>query len=303
VRTLCLHLCIFLLISDCSKSSEQTTREVPKQRAELSTLNRGTLYIEECRASGVPVPDTILDSTWVNHGALGTDLAGAALEVFGEMLPIPTYAELWSWTSASPRGICLALPRWRMSIPEVIGNFGVICQGHDSSKVCFWDNAQTPVPQNPARTQAGNVGYVLDSSIFVGGTDLEFNNFNTSAGGGTAGGGTAGGGPAGGGPAGGTAVLAKGAVCTDCHAGANAFVVHPDDPVFQRLLSDSTRSRMMKTASGWYEPLVSGTWPMNSSKERRPWPNQQSTQATCADCHNAGVRNELPEMNNSSLRG
>ena len=69
----------------------------------LVTTNGGKDYVRECKAAGVPLPDTVLDETagWVNHG-----------EVLDPFILDTFEAELWSWSSASPEGICLALPRW-----------------------------------------------------------------------------------------------------------------------------------------------------------------------------------------------
>jgi hypothetical protein len=208
-----LPVSIFLSFSlslslSCTKSSGPAG-ESGRQRAGLGTLNDGARYIAECQAAGVPVPTNILDSTWVNHGFLRNVFETPSLD-----------AELWSWTSTSPRGICLALPRWvPLASPGEAKALGVICQGFDSSKACFWDNLQN---QYPPRSAAGNAGYLLDSSLFVGGAALEGN----------------------------------AGQCSDCHAGANAFAVHPNDPAFEDLILDQFREDMMKTASGWYEPIV-----------------------------------------------
>jgi hypothetical protein len=218
-----------------------------------------------------------MDSSWTFHGVLQTD--------YGVGPPV-SYAELWSWTSSSPEGICLALPRWSLlTIPTFADNLGVICQGHDSTKVCFWDNRLGAKPSAPpafhppkqismpVQGDVGSIGWPLDSTDFVGGTDLEFNSIGTNP-------------------------TQGGSVCTDCHAGGNGFVVHPEERSFVHLLGDSTRARMMKTVTRWYEPLAPKLWPRNLKRERR-LAGTTST-ASCEACHRLGDRSadELPEVSN-----
>lgn len=204
------------------------------------------------------MPTRILDTTWVNHGYLQRQFESANLD-----------GELWSWipspTSGAPTGICLALPRWvPFASPGRTALLGVICQGYDSSKVCFWDTRR---PHELDRTYAGNTGYLLDSNDFVGGAELD-TNFVPPA----------------------TQALE----CTDCHAGANAFVVHPTDAPFRSIDSNSVLKRLMPTSTGWYEPIVPSNWNMNQRKERR-FAGTPSTNS-CLTCHSAGSRRELPEM-------
>ncbi len=99
---------------------------VAKLRQPSFSSNAGPAYIAECRAAGVPVPNTVLDVNdgWVNHGVLANPF-----------LEPEKAAELWSWVSSSPLGLCLALPRWEVAGAnrERAHLFGVICQGFESS--------------------------------------------------------------------------------------------------------------------------------------------------------------------------
>jgi hypothetical protein len=75
-------------------------------------------------------------------------------------------------------------------------------------------------------------------------------------------------------------------VCTDCHAGENPFVVHPDDAPFSGL----TPSIM---PVGWYRPMVDPSWPQN------PGPTTvldgvSSTQR-CDSCHRQGSAGRFPD--------
>jgi hypothetical protein len=127
--------------------------------------------------------------------------------------------------------------------------FGVICLGRDTSKVCFFDNPR-------------EIRYRRDERVefrksFLGGTSLVTN------------------------PGGG--------VCTDCHAGENPYVVHPDQPTFL-----SIGSSIQSLA--WYDPLVDVSWPQNPGPTNlldavNPVP--PSTQR-CDSCHRAGLAGRFP---------
>ena len=105
----------------------------------------------ECRASGVPVPDTILGVDWVNHGTFE-----------GEFVSSEYFPELWSWESTSPRGLCLALPRYTAASGGRARFFGLICLGVETSRACFFDN--------PRDTMFARGPVALDR--LVGGADL-----------------------------------------------------------------------------------------------------------------------------------
>ncbi|MER2564633.1 MAG: hypothetical protein ABTQ32_28160, partial [Myxococcaceae bacterium] len=201
----------------------------------MFTSNSKAAYIAECQQNGVPLPTDVLDGSWVNHGEVKDEFLAASLE-----------AELWSWTSSSPEGICLALPRWSSG---VAGAFGIICMGQQSGKVCFFDNPQGVFF---ARNQSTPL------SDFVGGAELEFN-----------GGGT----------------------CSNCHAGENPFLIHPEKTAFKSLTSQF-RDFLMPNG-GWYRPIIPAGWPAN------PGPTNSIVatgggSGSCVACH------KLPEM--SELR-
>ena len=149
----------------------------------LSTELQGAEYIELCRSQQVPVPDTVLDegdSRWTSHGILSTNLIGGN-------------AEVWTYESTSPAGVCIALPRWNSNDEAMI--LGLICMSKVNGKTCFFENP------NPSvwGTSLFPRGETLDINEFVGGADLVPN--------------------------------AQG-VCSDCHSGENPFVLHPADPAF-----------------------------------------------------------------------
>lgn len=156
--------------------SPRLQRLLDRSRPSLlrSTLQGGAAYINECRAAGVPIPPDWGSASWVSRGVLDNEFISAASE-----------AEVFVFQSTSPRGICFALPR---SNGNTISLLGIICQGNDTSKSCFWDNQRNKVQFNIAK------GTAVPLSGFAGGADLN----------------------------GGT-----GGVCSDCHAGNNPFIIHP----------------------------------------------------------------------------
>ena len=66
-------------------------------------------------------------------------------------------------------------------------------------------------------------------------------------------------------------------VCTDCHAGENPYIVHPERPPFVGF---------SQFGSHWYEPIVHPSWPQN------PGPTNLlagvSSPGRCDGCHDAG---------------
>lgn len=195
-------------------------------------------YCEECLDAGVPVPDSMFGSKWRYVG-----------DITDEFIDPNSKGELWIYESESPKGVCLALPRFGPG-KDSAGILGIICLGTESSKACFFDNPNGVSFKRNEKTDFRN---------FLGGADLVANGQG---------------------------------VCTDCHAGENPFVVHPDQPVF-KAVADKLKPL------GWYIPLVIATWPKN------PGPTNIldgiSSPGKCTMCHikdNAGrfpqVSSELP---------
>jgi hypothetical protein len=146
-----------------------------------ATLAGGPAYIEECARAGVPIPPDWGSPNWMRRGELTTKFISTGIG-----------AELFSFESNSPRGVCFALPRWSGNSTNLLG---VICLGTDSSKSCFWDNDHRggkPIKK----------GENVPLGDFLGGADLNIAN-----------------------------QVGVGGMCTDCHAGENPFVVHPGQPM------------------------------------------------------------------------
>ena len=80
-----------------------------------ATRAAGREYIEECRKAGVPIPPDWGSSGWSHEGDLTTNFLG-----FGNP------AQVWRADSASPKGLCVALPRVDGAN---ISALGIICLG------------------------------------------------------------------------------------------------------------------------------------------------------------------------------
>lgn len=192
----------------------------------------GQAYVSECRAQGVPIPPDWGNSSWIFRGNLTKKFI-----IQGQVAAVYTYE------STSPRGICIALPRYP-SGSNTVSALGIICQGNDANKACFWDNAND---------------ILLNGSI----TPIVSSSFK-----------------------GGAALLNGNGVCTDCHAGQNPFVVHPNSPLDRGSILNPT---------GWVKPLVHPDWPQN------PGPTTvlnnitlNSNEKSCLSCHNS--TNKFPQL-------
>jgi hypothetical protein len=126
-------------------------------------------------------------------------------------------AQLWEYRTDN--GICLALPRYD-SEKGPAKLFGLICLATGAPSGATNKACFWDNPKGVYFPR--NVEVPLTS--FVGGYDLQAN--------------------------------AQG-VCSDCHAGANPFIVHPQDPAF------ATIAYRDQTPTGWYEPIVHSSWPQN----------------------------------------
>lgn len=120
-----------------------------------STTAGGEAYRELCRSNGVPVPPDWGTSAWIFRGALTVDFLAST--------PV---AEVFTFQSASPEGMCIALPR---SSGETIQLLGVICLGKASGTACFWDNQSNDGSGTVFTVRRGEV---VPFSRFGGGADL-----------------------------------------------------------------------------------------------------------------------------------
>jgi hypothetical protein len=122
----------------------------------LATVSGGNdTYAQQCRDLGVPVPRAMFssESGWVSRGVIFDN----------EFLDTKEQAELWTYTSTSPPGVCLALPRYPIEDINQPSVLGLICLGTQANKACFFDN-----PQGKKFTR----NIEVDISQFLGGVDL-----------------------------------------------------------------------------------------------------------------------------------
>ena len=99
----------------------------------LPTTNSGQAYINECAAAGVPIPPDWGNSKWKYKSKIDNPVISKS-----------NAAHVYYYDSLSPKGICIALPR--VNSAGTVTLLGVICQGNDTSKACFWDNSTFTLP-------------------------------------------------------------------------------------------------------------------------------------------------------------
>jgi hypothetical protein len=219
-----------------------------------ATINSGQAYINECMAAGVPIPPPIgkLDPAgltgWKTQGFIPP----------GDQFIVLTPAEVRTYQSTSPVGVCIALPRYSNASKTTVALDGVICLGQASSAVCFWDN------------QMGGNGFSFPAGdqIPIGVPDLSID-------------------PQGRYQAGGFELEGgSGGMCTDCHAGQNPYVIHPKVDLGNGLrmeqLGQSPLNLPMFSAAR-YDPLVPASWPQNQLSHSPPL-----VPSVCAACHFSG---------------
>lgn len=226
------------------------------------------LYEAKCKFFGVPVPPPFGDPLWKNEGNIPADQSYLTplTDTVNNHNPIST---IYSYTSPNPshphdpEGFCLALPIIQDSInhPNSWNALGVICQSISTgpnktvsnSHTCFLDNATDSFP-----VLAPGQTYALDSGKFIAPPDLPANN-----------------------------------MCTDCHAGENAFVIHVGTPLesAKNTFNINHPTNNFTTRNNWYKPLLDADWPQNP--EAKPYPTGNGL---CSSCHNAGFAGRLPNV-------
>lgn len=164
-----------------------------------------------------------------------------------EFISTSSQAELMLHTSTTPAGVCLALPRFPPS------GSGFSNQANLLGVICLGTQTSKACFWDNPRGKSFTRGVEVDISEFVGGVDLVANAQGT---------------------------------CSDCHAGENPFVVHPEKPPFASLPSLQPLA--------WYDPLVSATWPQN------PGPTNLldavASTGKCDSCHSVGSAGRFPDV-------
>lgn len=236
-----------------------------------ATVNSGAAYVGECSMAGVPTPPTInlMDPAglagWKSQGFIPT----------GDLFIEGTPAEVRTFQSTSPEGMCIALPRYTDATLSEAYLDGVICMGKQTSKVCFWDNQWTlpgatrPVGFSiPAGTQIPIGAPVTAGGKYqAGGKEIEF------------------------GP---------GNVCTDCHAGENPYIIHPKtnlapagSPVKRWETLSRAPQNLPTMAVNRYDPIVAASWPQNQLSQAG-----STLLGECSGCHVKGDAGRFPHLSN-----
>lgn len=222
-----------------------TDEGTPTRQALITpTLLSGPQYEEQCRSAGVPIPPKWGTSAWTPHGELKPVFISPTRD-----------ARVFVSVSDSPRGVCYALPRSAVDTDGVrkIDLLGVICQGSDTSKACFWDN--------PRKIGLNESFEIKDE--FYGGADL----FEKSGG-----------------------------ICTECHRGENAFIIHPISQSYPEAALDIGDELLRP--KGWVNPLVHPSWPQNRKPGRalQTLAFERSSPLSCGNCHSKVRGKRLGEL-------
>ena len=185
-----------------------------------------TDYMRLCQQLGVPLPPDITDGAWVVEGLQTPRLAAAGNAI------------VLGYQSTAPAGTCIGLPASTGNGTgiELVGLFGIFCMGEDTGKACFWDrqfSVQTGMGGGPFGISTAR----LDFADLTQGPPLRIAEDFTQGGGG--------------GP--------NAGVCTDCHAGANPFVVYPGSA-----LDLAPKGYVMNSRFNWHVPVPANpNWPRN----------------------------------------
>lgn len=228
------------------------------------TVNSGQAYLNECMAARVPIPPPIgvLDPAgvagWKSQGFIPT----------GDQFIVGTPAEVRTYKSTTPAGMCYALPRYNGASLTTVDLDGVICLSQETSKVCFWDNQMS----------GNGFSFPAGAQIPIGVADTNID-------------------PMGRYQAGGFELLGgSGGVCTDCHAGENPYVTHPSSNLGGGVLWESLSvapQNLPTFAPNRYDPLVAAAWPQNQLSQAGP-----TVPGECSACHFKGFAGRFPHLSN-----
>jgi hypothetical protein len=231
-----------------------------------ATTNVGQAYLNECMAARVPIPPPIneMDSAgvagWKSEGfiPIGDQFIGQENG--------PSAAEVRTYRSTSPAGMCYALPRYAdaQNRTTVVLD-GVICLSQETSKVCFWDN----------QMKGSGFSFPAGARIPIGVPDSNVD-------------------PQGRYQAGGFELLGgSGGVCTDCHAGENPYITHPRSDL-GGVTWESVIATLPTFAPFGYDPLVAMQWPQNELSQTVATPPP-----ICQGCHvQGGIGGRLAQLSN-----
>jgi hypothetical protein len=244
----------------------ETKLKLPKPLKLLSTTNTGQAYIDECNLNGVPIPPPI--NLMDPAGITGWKSEGFIPQA--KQFIVGTPAELRSYKT--PSGVCLALPRYSDSSLATVDLDGVICLSTITSKACFWDNQMSSTP-----ISGDGLGFPFPAGtlIPIGKPDLALNGAGQYQAGGK------------------EIEYGTGGICTDCHAGENPYVIHPDALLRPALTMEDLSSILPLFAPDRFQPIVGPSWAQNTLSHALPL-----VPASCVGCHVQGAAGRLPHLSN-----
>lgn len=208
----------------------------------LVTTNAGQDYLDECASHDVPIPPSINDLGPTKWRSMG-------FIPQAEQFIVSTPAEVRVYEDGD--GMCIALPRYN-NAQTMVNLDGVICLSRTTSKVCFWDNSMNNGP---------NFSFPAGQQIPIGVPNLAVD-------------------PAGRYQAGGAEIEFADGVCTDCHAGENPYIIHPNADLGGGYLMGQLAADFPTFGPSRYDPIVGASWPQNQLSHAEPL-----VPPGCVGCH------------------
>lgn len=239
----------------------------------LVTTNSGLAYNNECgnAANRVPVPPPI--NQMDPAGTSGWRSLGFIPT--GNQFIVSTPAEVRVYQSAD--GMCIALPRYWDDTLAVAKLDGVIClSSRPASRACFWDNQRSGARFDIPAGTIVPIGYTTTPGGLyqAGGAEL---------------------------------LGGSGGVCTDCHAGENPYIIHPEVELENAVVAGGSTTftpngifmgafssaplNLPTFAPNRYDPIVAAAWPQNQLSQTPPY-----VPTTCNNCHQQGGAGRFPHL-------
>jgi len=235
----------------------------PEPALKTATVNSGSAYINECIANSVPIPPSI--GVMDPAGLTGWKVQGFISQALQFIVGTP--AELRTYQSTSPAGMCYALPRYSNNAMTTVALDGVICLSQVTSKVCIWDNQMSGV----------GFSFPAGATIPIGVPNLMVDPLGRYQGGGN------------------ELLAGTGGVCTDCHAGENPYITHPNANLGPAIWSTLPQppQNLPTFSPNRYDPLVPAAWPQNQLSQAGP-----TVPAVCSGCHVKFSAGRFPHLSN-----
>jgi hypothetical protein len=230
-------------------------------------------YSAQCKAAGVPPPPnwdakvdvadgTVSPNGWKKQGQLNTNYLTQPGQFPNARTIVYSYVP-----ATAPMGMCIALPiiQDTVNTPKVIDALGIICQGVSTTGNAGTSNSKACFWDNNGDvTLKTNTPYAINGTGFKSPPRLPDDN-----------------------------------QCTDCHAGENAFIVHPGTPLqAAKDAFNNSHTPNFASQNNWYSPMVQPTWPINPEPPTYPDGN-----GLCGSCHTASDAGRLPNVNPFGLGG